>query len=153
MELTAGVGQVSFQPVGCSRPYSDCRGAKLGPPADRDNKISYLDFSSNLKGKQIWSTDKIKRAVVTYRLQITVLEKTVFMISGLAKLLVPNQIIIQQTMKVEPTEESRNQRKSIKQKALDYLNGELEGGFEAVWEISYLTEVACLWMNVEDRKV
>ena len=41
IHLVGGVGQVSYQPVGYSRPNSDCRGAKFKPPPNKKVKLHF----------------------------------------------------------------------------------------------------------------
>ena len=64
MHLQGGVGEASFQPAGYSRPNSDCEGIEFTPPPNEQTRITYLDYSEHLREKAIWSTEKIRRAVV-----------------------------------------------------------------------------------------
>ena len=66
MHLTGGVGEASFQPAGFSRPNSDCEGTPVTPPANDQSRISYIDYRGHLQKKEQWSTEVIRRAVVTY---------------------------------------------------------------------------------------
>ena len=75
MHLTGGVGEASFQPAGYSRPNSDCEGTKFTPPANNQSRISYIDYRRHLQKKAQWSTDYIRRAVVTYQLSVKVQKK------------------------------------------------------------------------------
>ena len=75
MHLQGGVGEASFQPAGYSRPNSDCKGKEFTPPPNEQNRITYLDYSEHLREKAMWSTEKIRRAVVTYQLSAKVIKK------------------------------------------------------------------------------
>ena len=75
MHLQGGVGEASFQPAGYSRPNSDCKGKKFTPPPNEQNRITYLDYSEHLREKAMWSTEKIRRAVVTYQLSAKVMKR------------------------------------------------------------------------------
>ena len=66
MHLTGGVGEASFRPAGYSRRNSDCEGTKFSPPPNDQNTITYIDYSRHLQEKAKWSTNEIRRAVVTY---------------------------------------------------------------------------------------
>ena len=97
--------------------------------------ITYLHYNGILKNKQEYDLDEIKRAVVTYRLQVTVTQRTGFIISDGAQLLVPKVITITRKKEEKKEEKSRNQRKSIKEKAMEHLNNDLESYKEAVMGI------------------
>ena len=62
MNLEGGVGEVSFQSAGYSRPNSDCEGVPFTPPANDQNRISYIDYRRHLQKKARWSTEVIRRA-------------------------------------------------------------------------------------------
>lgn len=72
LQLRGGKGTAMFQPIGFSRPDSWCKGTPFYPPKNTDEAIEYLDFSSNYERMKLWPTSKIRRAVVTYRLDATV---------------------------------------------------------------------------------
>ena len=72
LKLRGGKGSAMFQPIGFSRPDSWCRGTAFYPPRNDDEAIEYLDFSSHYEKKKLWPTSKIRRAIVTYRLEATV---------------------------------------------------------------------------------
>ena len=138
VNLQGGTGQVSFQPVGYSRPNSDCRGNKFHPPPNQDSKITYLQYNGILKNKQEYDLDEIKRAVVTYRLKVTVTQRTGYIIADGAQLLVPNVITIAREKEEQKEEKSRNLRKSIKEKAMEHLNSDLESYKDSVMGIFVL---------------
>ena len=75
IHLTEGVGEASFQSAGYSRPNSDCEGTKFTPPSNDQSRISYIDYSRHLREKARWSTEEIRRAVVTYQLSVKVQKK------------------------------------------------------------------------------
>ena len=45
MHLEGGVAEASFQPVGYSRPNSDCSGESFQPPPNEHSKITYINFA------------------------------------------------------------------------------------------------------------
>ena len=83
-----------FQPIGFSRPDSWCRGSVFYPPKNNDESIEYLDYSSHFEKKKMWPTEKIRRAVVTYRLETTVQKSTGYITSTGEKLIIPNKLEI-----------------------------------------------------------
>ena len=97
MHLTGGVGEASFQPAGYSRPNSDCEGTRFTPPANDQSRISYIDYSQHLQEKAKWSTQEIRRAVVTYQLSVKVQKKVGYIVNQGNKLVVPDMIIIERT--------------------------------------------------------
>ena len=132
MHLEGGVGEASFQPVGYSRPNSDCRGKRFKPPPNRQNKITFLNYGGSLSEKGVWGTAEIKRAVVTYKLCVEVAKRTGYVIAKGNKLLIPNLLTIDRSPFNLPSDSSTNQRKSIKDKAMSMLNMELESYFDSV---------------------
>ena len=74
VHLEGGVGEASFQPAGYSWPNTDCKGKEFTPPPNDQNRITYLDYSEHLREKAMWSTDEIRRAVVTYQPSVKVLK-------------------------------------------------------------------------------
>ena len=88
MHLTGGVGEASFQPAGFSRPNSDCEGTPFTPPANDQSRISYIDYRRHLQKKAQWSTEVIRRAVVTYQLSVKVMKKTGYIINGGQRLVI-----------------------------------------------------------------
>ena len=94
LQLNGGRGSAMFQPIGFSRPDSWCRGSVFYPPKNNDESIEYLDYSSHFEKKKMWPTEKIRRAVVTYRLETTVQKSTGYITSGGEKLIIPNKLDI-----------------------------------------------------------
>ena len=82
MHLTGGVGEASFQPAGYSRPNSDCEGTPFTPPISDQSTISYIDYRRHFQNKEKWSTEVIRRAVVTNQLWVKVMKKTAYIING-----------------------------------------------------------------------
>ena len=72
MNLDGGVRQASFQPGGFSRPSSDCEGIPFTPPMNDQDTISYINYRKHFETKEQWSTEVIRRAVVTYELSVKV---------------------------------------------------------------------------------
>ena len=64
LKLRGGVGHGMFQPKGFSRPDSWCKGFPFLPPKNMDDAIRYVDFKNYFEKKQIWPTERIRRAVV-----------------------------------------------------------------------------------------
>ena len=83
-----------FQPLGFSRPDSWCRGEVFYPPRNEDQAIQYLDFSSHYEKKALWPTSKIRRGVVTYRLDATVQRATGYIADDGEKFIMPNKLEI-----------------------------------------------------------
>ena len=83
-----------FQPSGFSRPDSWCKGTPFYPPKNTDDAIEYLDYASHYERKKLWPTSKIRRAVVTYRLDATVQRSTAYITEEGKKLVVPNALEI-----------------------------------------------------------
>ena len=73
--MEVGVGEASFQLVVYSRSNSDCKGKKFTPPSNDQNRITYLVYNEHLREKAMWSTDEIRREVITYQLSFKVLKK------------------------------------------------------------------------------
>ena len=90
LQLNGGRGSAMFQPIGFSRPDSTA----FYPPKNDDEAIEYLDFSSHFERKKMWPTDKIRRAVVTYRLEATVQKSKGYITNGGEKLIIPNKLEI-----------------------------------------------------------
>ena len=132
MHLEGGVGEASFQLVGYSRrPNSDCCGKSFQPPPNQQNKITFLNYGGSLSKKGILGTSEIKRAVVTYKLSVKVAKRTLYVIAKGKKLLFPNLLTIDRSPFDLPSDSSTNQRKSIKDKAMNMLNMELESYFDS----------------------
>ena len=66
MNLNGGIGEASFQPAGFSRPNSDCEGIPFTPLMNNQNTIDYIDNKKHFQDKEQWSTETIRRDVVTY---------------------------------------------------------------------------------------
>ena len=81
-----------FQPIGFFRPDSWCKGTPFYPPKKTDNAIEYLDFASHYERKKLWPTFKIRRAVVTYRLDATVQRSTGYITEEGEKVVIPNTV-------------------------------------------------------------
>ena len=129
MHLEGGVAEASFQPVGYSRPNSDCCGGSFQPPTNQQNKITFLNYGGSLTDKGIWGTSEIKRTVVTYQLSVKVSKRTGYVTAKGNKLLIPNLLTIDRSPLT--SDGSTNQRKSIKDTAMDKLNMELESYFDS----------------------
>ena len=122
MHLEGGVGEASFQPAGYSRPNSDCEGIEFTPPPNKQTRITYLDYSAHLREKAIWSTKKIRRAVVTYQISAKVVKKIGYVTAKGRKLVIPNVISIERSPFKLPADGSSNHRGSIKDMAIYVLN-------------------------------
>merc|ERR1711872_700690 len=94
LNLKGGRSQALFQPVGVSRPNSWCRGEVFYPPKNDDRSIMYLDYQSHFERKQLWQTERIRRAVVTYELEADVKKVEAFISMSGDKLIIPNRIEI-----------------------------------------------------------
>ena len=95
LNLRGGRSQALFQPVGVSRPNSWCRGEVFYPPKNDDRSIMYLDYQSHFERKQLWQTDRIRRAVVTYELEADVKKVEAFISMSEDKLIIPNRLEIE----------------------------------------------------------
>ena len=94
VQLRGGKGTAMFQPIGFSRPDSWCKGTAFYPPKNDDEAIEYLDFLSHYERKKLWPTSKIRRAVVTYRLDATVQISIGYISEEGEKLIIPNKLEI-----------------------------------------------------------
>ena len=97
LNLEGGRSQALFQPVGVSRPNSWCKGEVFYPPQNDDRSISYLDYKAHFEKKQLWQTERIRRAVVTYELEADVKKIEAFISLSENKLIIPNQLEIERT--------------------------------------------------------
>merc|ERR1711872_228863 len=95
LNLVGGRSQALFQPVGVSRPNSWCRGEVFYPPKNDDRSIMYLDYKSHFERKQLWQTERIRRAVVTYELEADVKKIEAFISISENKLIIPNKLEIE----------------------------------------------------------
>ena len=62
LKLQGGVGHSMFQPKGFSRPDSWCKGYPFLPPKNVDDSIEYVDYPNYFEKKQLWPTERIRRA-------------------------------------------------------------------------------------------
>ena len=76
LKLRGGVGHGMFQPKGFSRPDSWCKGFPFLPPKNTDDAIRYKDYKNYFEEKKMWSTERRRRAIVTYRFTPTSSEDT-----------------------------------------------------------------------------
>ena len=76
IRLQEGVDHGMFQPKGFSRPDSWCKGYPFMPPENEDESIEYIDYRNYVEKKQLWPTERIRRAVVTYRFTAEVKKST-----------------------------------------------------------------------------
>ena len=83
--------------MGYSRPNSDCEGSPFTPPINDQNTISYIDYRKRFQKKEQWSTEVIRRAVVTYQLSVKVMKKTAYIINGEQRLVIPDLVTINRT--------------------------------------------------------
>ena len=97
LNLKGGRSQALFQPVGVSRPNSWCKGEVFYPPRNDDRSISYLDYKAHFEKKQLWQTERIRRAVVTYELEAEVKKIEAFISVSENKLIIPNKLEIERT--------------------------------------------------------
>ena len=94
LQLKGGERTAMFQPIEFSRPDSWCKGTAFYPSKNTDDAIEYLDYASHYERKKLWPTSKIRRAVVTYRLDATVQRSTAYITEEGKKLVVPNTVEI-----------------------------------------------------------
>ena len=95
LNLRGGRAQALFQPVGVSRPNSWCQGGVFYPPKNDDRSIMFLDYKSHFERKQLWQTDRIRRAVVTYELEADVKKIEAFVSVSENKMIIPNRLEIE----------------------------------------------------------
>ena len=95
LNLRGGRAQALFQPVGVSRPNSWCQGGVFYPPRNDDRSIMFLDYKSHFERKQLWQTDRIRRAVVTYELEADVKKIEAFISVSENKMIIPNKLEIE----------------------------------------------------------
>ena len=131
MHLTGGVGEASFQPAGYSRPTSDCDGTRFTQPPNDQSRISYIDYSRHLQEKARWSTEEIRRAVVTYQLSVKVQKKVGYIVKQGKKLVVPDMIAIERTSNETLKDVTSGQRTTISNIGIDMMNKDLEGYHDA----------------------
>merc|ERR1711873_363102 len=87
------------------------------PPQNNDRSISYLDYKSHFEKKQLWQTERIRRAVVTYELEADVKKIEAFISLSENKLIIPNKLEIERT---------RNLRKERFVDMAAYRNNKIE---------------------------
>ena len=95
----------------------------------------YVDYSAHFREKAIWSTEKIRRAVVAYQISDKVMKRTGYVTAKGKKLVIPNVISIERSPFKLPTDGSSNHRGLLKDMAIDVLNKELEGHFDSALAI------------------
>ena len=135
LDLQGRKSQVLFQPVGVSRPNSWCRGEVFYPPKNDDKSIIYLDYQSHFERKQLWKTDRIRRAVVTYEIEAEIEKVEAFITSTGDKLIIPNRIEI---------DRKRNFRKERFVDMANYRNTRVENDesfLESYQDLAYGTIV------------
>ena len=84
-----------FQPKGFSRPDSWCKGFPFLPPANKDDAIRYKDYKNFFEDKKMWSTEMIRRAIVTYRFTAQVQKIQGYLIDEGRRLVLPNTLVIE----------------------------------------------------------
>ena len=83
-----------FQPKGFSRPDSWCKGYPFLPPKNVDDVIQYVDYKNYFEKKQLWPTEQIRRADVTYRFTAQVQKIQGYIIDEGRSLVLPNTLVI-----------------------------------------------------------
>ena len=125
IQLSGGVGEAMFQPSGYSRPDSYCKGTPFYPPRNKGSSIEYIDFKSHYEQKEQWPTDKIRRAVVTYRMSAKVLKTKAYIIDEGKKMVIPNVLSINRSR--EQTIEEILDNSYYKNDGFNLVEHELEG--------------------------
>ena len=64
------------------------------PPENEDTSIEYVDYRKYFEKKQMWPTERIRRAVVTYRFSAEVQKTTGFITDDGKSLVLPNTLVI-----------------------------------------------------------
>ena len=64
------------------------------PPKNVDDAIRYVDFKNYFEKKQLWPTERIRRAVVTYRFTAQVQKVQGYIIDEGRSLVLPNTLVI-----------------------------------------------------------
>ena len=123
--MKGGVGEAAFQPLGYSRPDSYCEGTPFYPPRNTGSSIEYIDFKSHYEKKEQWPTDKIRRAVVTYRLSAKVLKTKAYIVDDGLKMIIPNILSINRSR--DKTAEEILENSSYKDNGFNLVEYELEG--------------------------
>ena len=95
LKLKGGVGHGMFQPKGFSRPDSWCKGFPFLPPENTDDAIRYKDYKKYFEDKKMWSTEMIRRAIVTYRFTAQVQKIQGYLIDEGRRLVLPNTLVIE----------------------------------------------------------
>ena len=101
LKLQGGVGNSMFQPSGFSRPDSWCKGYPFLPPKNVDDAIEYVDYRAHYEKKQLWPTEEIRRAVVTYRFTAQVQKTQGYIVDEGKSLILPNTLVITRDRNVE----------------------------------------------------
>ena len=83
-----------FQPKGFSRPDSWCKCYPFLPPKNEDESIEYIDYRNYFEKKQLWPTERIRRAVVTYRFTAEVKKVQGYIVDDGKNLVLPNALTI-----------------------------------------------------------
>ena len=64
------------------------------PPENEDNSIEYIDYRKYFEKKQLWPTERIRRAVVTYRFTAEVQKIQGYIVDEGRSLILPNTLVI-----------------------------------------------------------
>ena len=97
IKLDGGIGEASFQPIGFSRPDSNCKGTPFTPPKNSQKSLDYIDNKKHYQDKEKWETDTIRRAVVTYMFSAKVMKTTAYIVEDGQKLVIPNLLAFNRT--------------------------------------------------------
>ena len=94
------------------------------------------------------STEKIRRAVVTYQLSAKVIKKIGYITKKGKKLVIPDLISIERSTVKPPTDDSSKHRTSLKNIGIDVINEDLEGHYDSalgtfVFNKSLLPKTEC----------
>ena len=71
------------------------------PPKNVDDAIEYIDYHSHFEKKQLWPTEEIRRAVVTYRFTAQVQKVQGYIADEGKSLILPNTLVIARDRNVE----------------------------------------------------
>ena len=77
------------------------RGTRCFRPKNVDDAIEYVDYRAHYEKKQLWPTEEIRRAVVTYRFTAQVQKTQGYIIDEGKSLVLPNTLVISRNRDVE----------------------------------------------------
>ena len=111
--------------VESGKPLFSLQAILFHPHRNTGSSIEYIDFKSQYEKKEQWPTDKIRRAVVTYRLSAKVLKTKAYIVDDGQKMIIPNVLSINRSR--DQTAEEVLENSIYKDNGFNLVEYELEG--------------------------